>query len=72
MRWRYVLGGVTVVTVLGLASGLAVVGVQNREKPAQISRLQQEIEDQIYPTIPIESRKLTKIGPAYPSPGYEN
>lgn len=72
MRWSLLLAGAGAITTVGLVSGLAAIGVQNTEKPAQIARIQEEIDDQIYPTIPTESRKLTKIGPAYPSPGYEN
>lgn len=70
LRWLFV--GTGVVTVLGLVGGLAGVGVSNLDKPSQIDRLNDQINDTIYPPIPPESRVLPKIGPSLPSPGYEN
>lgn len=72
MKWRYVVGGGAIATVLGLAAGLAGVGISNIDKPSQISRLNDEIQDTNYPVVPPESRRLPRTGPSLPSPGYEN
>lgn len=72
MRFSLLLGGLGALTTVGLVAGLATVGMQNLNKPEQIARLQDQIINETYPTVPTESRRLTKIGPAYPSPGYEN
>lgn len=72
MRWSLLTMGVAGVVSIGLISGLAAIGVQNDQKPAEITRLQEQIADETYPTVPPESRRLSSIGPAYPSPGYEN
>ena len=72
MRLRWLVVGGTVVTILGLTGGLIGVGVENTNKPSQISRLNDEIKDTIYPPIPPESRVLPRTGPSLPSPGYEN
>ena len=72
MRLRWLITGVTVVTTLGLIGGLAGIGVDNLDKPSQIDRLNDEINDTIYPPIPPESRSLPRTGPSLPSPGYEN
>lgn len=72
MKWRYLLGGGTIVSIVGLAAGLAGVGIANIDKPKQIDNLKLEIQDVNYPVIPEESRILPKTGPALPSPGYEN
>ena len=72
MRLRWLITGVTVVTTLGLIGGLAGIGVDNLDKPSQIDRLSDEINDTIYPPIPPESRVLPRTGPSLPSPGYEN
>ena len=72
MRLRWLVVGAGMVTVLGLVGGLAGVGVSNLDKPSQIDRVSDEINDTIYPPIPPESRVLPKIGPSLPSPGYEN
>ena len=72
MRLRWLITGATVVTTLGLIGGLAGIGVDNLDKPSQIDRLSDEINDTIYPPIPPESRSLPRTGPSLPSPGYEN
>lgn len=72
MRLRWLITGATVVTTLGLIGGLAGIGVDNLDKPSQIDRLNDEINDTIYPPIPPESRSLPRTGPSLPSPGYEN
>ena len=72
MRLRWLVVGAGMVTVLGLVGGLAGVGVSNLDKPSQIDRLNDEINDTIYPPIPPESRSLPRTGPSLPSPGYEN
>ena len=72
MKLRWLVVGTGVVTVLGLVGGLAGVGVSNLDKPSQIDRLSDEINDTIYPPIPPESRVLPRTGPSLPSPGYEN
>ena len=72
MRLRWLVVGGTAVTILALTGGLIGVGVENTNKPSQISRLNDQINDTIYPPIPPESRVLPKIGPSLPSPGYEN
>ena len=72
MKLRWLITGATVVTTLGLIGGLAGVGVSNLDKPSQIDRLNDEINDTIYPPIPPESRVLPRTGPSLPSPGYEN
>lgn len=72
MRLRWLVVGAGMVTVLGLVGGLAGVGVSNLDKPSQIDRLSDEINDTIYPPIPPESRSLPRTGPSLPSPGYEN
>lgn len=72
MKLRWLITGVTVVTTLGLIGGLAGIGVDNLDKPSQIDRLSDEINDTIYPPIPPESRSLPRTGPSLPSPGYEN
>ena len=58
MRLRWLVVGAGMVTVLGLVGGLAGVGVSNLDKPSQIDRLSDEINDTIYPPIPPESRVL--------------
>ena len=55
-----------------IIGGLAGIGVDNLDKPSQIDRLSDEINDTIYPPIPPESRSLPRTGPSLPSPGYEN
>ena len=72
MRLRWLITGATVVTTLGLIGGLAGIGVDNLDKPEEIYKLKEKIQDTIYPPIPPESRVLPKIGPSLPSPGYEN
>ena len=72
MRLRWLVVGAGMVTVLGLVGGLAGVGVSNLDKPSQIDRLNDQINDTIYPPIPPESRSLPRTGPSLPSPGYEN
>lgn len=72
MRLRWLVVGGTAATILGLTVGLIGVGVENTNKPSQISRLNDQINDTIYPPIPPESRSLPRTGPSLPSPGYEN
>lgn len=72
MKLRWLITGATVVTTLGLIGGLVGIGVDNLDKPSQIDRLSDEINDTIYPPIPPESRVLPRTGPSLPSPGYEN
>lgn len=72
MKLRWLVVGGTAATILGLTGGLIGVGVGNTNKPSQISRLNDEINDTIYPPIPPESRSLPRTGPSLPSPGYEN
>ena len=72
MTLRWLVVGGTAATILGLTGGLIGVGVENTNKPSQISRLNDEINDTIYPPIPSESRVLPRTGPSLPSPGYEN
>ena len=72
MKFRWLVFGAGMATVLGLVGGLAGVGVSNLDKPSQIDRLNDQINDTIYPPIPPESRVLPRTGPSLPSPGYEN
>lgn len=72
MKWRWVLTGGGVATILGLTGALAGIGAANINKPKQIDDLKLEIQDVNYPVIPPESRTLPKTGPSLPSPGYEN
>ncbi|HJC99704.1 MAG TPA: hypothetical protein H9923_02000 [Candidatus Dwaynia gallinarum] len=72
MKLRWLVVGGTAATILGLTGGLIGVGVENTNKPSQISRLSDQINDTIYPPIPLESRSLPRTGPSLPSPGYEN
>ena len=72
MKLRWLVVGGTAATILGLTGGLIGVGVENTNKPSQISRLNDQINDTIYPPIPSESRVLPRTGPSLPSPGYEN
>lgn len=72
MKWRYGIFGGTIVGIVGLAAGLAGVGISNIDKPKQIDDLKLQIQDVNYPVIPPESRTLPKTGPSLPSPGYEN
>ena len=72
MKLRWLVVGGTAVTILALTWGLIGVGVENTNKPSQISRLNDQINDTIYPPIPPESRVLPRTGPSLPSPGYEN
>ena len=72
MKFRWLVFGAGMATVLGLVGGLAGVGVSNLDKPSQIDRLNDQINDTIYPPIPPESRVLPRTGPSSPSPGYEN
>ena len=72
MKLRWLVVGGTAATILGLTGGLIGVGVENTNKPSQISRLNDQINDTIYPPIPLESRSLPRTGPSLPSPGYEN
>lgn len=73
MKVRYLLGGIGVVGAVSMATALGVIGVNNNEKSKLIEKKRDELNAVVYPVIPSESRTLlSPIGPAYPSPGYEN
>lgn len=73
MKLRYLLLGGTAATVTALAVGLGVVGVQNINRETIIQQKKSDLDSIMYPVVPAESRSLSRpIGPAFPSPGYEN
>ena len=73
MKIRHVIAGVGVVGTLSMVTALGVIGVNNNERSKLIDQKRNELNAVIYPVIPEESRTLTSpMGPALPSPGYEN
>ncbi len=72
MKYRYIVGGVTGVTVLGLTLGLMGVGIDNTQKSKLLEEKRRELNISIGSVPPPESSRLSPQGPAYPSPGYEN
>ena len=72
MKYRYIVGVVTGVTVLGLTLGLMGVGIDNTQKSKLLEEKRRELNISIGSVPPPESSRLSPQGPAYPSPGYEN
>ena len=73
MQVRWLIGGIGIVTTLGLTAALAGVGITNQSKLDEIEQKKLELsaKEGVYP--PPESRDLrSPSSPAYPSPGYEN
>ena len=73
MQVRWLIGGIGIVTTLGLTATLAGVGITNQSKLDEIEQKKLELsaKEGVYP--PPESRVLrSPSSPAYPSPGYEN